>query len=338
MSYNLKNGKSTLNILIIRRDNIGDLLCTTPLLRGLKDQLKVSRLDVVTNAYVAPVLKGSYLINDLHIYHKLKHGQASFLKAILERFQLILNLRKYHYDYILAFDHRALNLTRYLRKTKVLTPKQNWTQGTEVERVWELGQKLGLKGAPGTLELPPHLCLPRFNKKNKQNKQTIGIHISARRLRQQYPAKQWVEVIRKLYELNPKLTFHIFWSPGNTNNPIHPGDDKKAKTLKNTLKSLPVKFIPTPNLESLIDGIQSCDSMIMADGGAMHIAAALDRSIIALFGDSNPQRWRPWRVPHTIIQSNTYDVRDIEVSSIVNAWTMIAKNKANTSNTKLNIK
>ena len=103
-----------MNILIIRRDNIGDLLCTTPLLRGLKDQLKVSRLDVVTNSYVAPVLKGSRLIDQLYIYHKLKHGHTSFLNAASERFRLIFNLRKYHYDYILAFDHRALNLTRYL--------------------------------------------------------------------------------------------------------------------------------------------------------------------------------------------------------------------------------
>ncbi len=57
MSHPFKTGKSILNILIIRRDNIGDLLFTTPLMAGLKEQLKVARLDVVTNAYVAPVLR-----------------------------------------------------------------------------------------------------------------------------------------------------------------------------------------------------------------------------------------------------------------------------------------
>ena len=335
MPHNLKTGKNILNILIIRRDNIGDLLCTTPLLRGLKDQLKVSRLDVVTNAYVAPVLKGSQLIDDLYIYHKLKHGHISFLNAVFERFRLIFNLRKYHYDYILAFDHRALNLTRFLRKNKILNPIKDWTKGTEVERVWELGERLGLKGAPGPLELPPHLCQPSYNRKDNQK---IGIHISARRLRQQYPAKQWIKLIRKLNDLNPKLTFNIFWSPGDSNNPIHPGDDKKAKTLKNALKNLPIKFISTLTLESLIEGIQDCDSMIMADGGAMHIAAALNRPIIALFGDSNPRQWRPHKVPHIIMQEETNDVRDIEVSSIVDAWTIISKSNINTGNKKPNIK
>ena len=323
MTYDLKNGKSTVNILIIRRDNIGDLLCTTPLLRGLKDQLKISRLDLVTNAYVAPILKGSYLIDNLYIYHKIKHGHTSFLKAMLERVRLIFSLRKHHYDYILAFDHRAINLTRYLRKSKIVTPIEDWTKGTEVQRVWELGERLGLKGIPGPLELPPHLYQPSHNKKGKEY---LGIHISARRLRQQYPAKQWIELIHKLNNLNPKITFHVFWSPGDLNNPIHPGDDKKAKILKNALKNLPIKFIPTLTLESLIKGIQTCDSMIMADGGAMHIAAALNLPIIALFGDSDQRRWRPHGVPHIILQENTNDVRDIKATSIVNAWKSIRKN------------
>ena len=304
-----------MNILIIRRDNIGDLLCTTPLLRGLKDQLKVSRLDVVTNSYVAPVLKGSHLIDHLYIYHKLKHGHISFLNAASERFRLIFNLRKNHYDYILAFDHRALNLTRFLRKTKVLTPIQDWADQTEVERAWELGQRLGLIGVPGSLELPLY-----SSSSDIKNTQILGIHISARRVRQQYPITKWIKLIRALYDLDTELTFHIFWSPGDSKSPMHPGDDDKAVILKEELKDLPVIFLPTPTLESLIESIQTCGSMIMADGGAMHIAAALNRPIVALFGDSNPKRWRPWGVPYKILQNNTENVKDIEPSKIINTW------------------
>ena len=304
-----------MNILIIRRDNIGDLLCTTPLLRGLKDQLKVSRLDVVTNSYVAPVLKGSHLIDHLYIYHKLKHGHTSFLKVAFERIRLIFNLRKNHYDYILAFDHRALNLTRFLRKTKVLTPIQDWADQTEVERAWELGQRLGLIGVPGPLELPLY-----SSSSDIKNIQILGIHISARRVRQQYPITKWIKLIRALYDLDTELTFHIFWSPGDSKSPMHPGDDDKAVILKEELKDLPVIFLPTPTLESLIESIQTCGSMIMADGGAMHIAAALNRPIVALFGDSNPKRWRPWGVPYKILQNNTENVKDIEPSKIINTW------------------
>ena len=53
---------------------------------------------------------------------------------------------------------------------------------------------------------------------------------------------------------------------------------------------------------------------------AMHIAAALNRPIVALFGDSNPKRWRPWGVPYKILQNNTENVKDIEPSKIIDAW------------------
>ncbi len=322
MSHPLKTGKSILNILIIRRDNIGDLLCTTPLMVGIKAQLKVARLDVVTNAYVAPILKGHHFIDTLFVYHKLKHGHTSFFKVIVERLKLIFHLRQHHYDYILAFDARALNLTRFLRKTKVLTPMIDWTNQTEVERAWELGQRMGLKGLPGPLTLPLHLYDPSSDKKNSQ---TIGIHISARRIKQQYPISAWATLIRKLHDMDPKLTFHIFWSPGDAKNPMHPGDDEKADMLKDALKELPIQFIPTPNLESLIEALQTCGSMIMADGGAMHMAAALNRPIVALFGDSNVKRWRPWGVPFKIVQSSTQEVKDITTAQIIDAWHHLMK-------------
>jgi ADP-heptose:LPS heptosyltransferase len=65
--------------------------------------------------------------------------------------------------------------------------------------------------------------------------------------------------------------------------------------------------------------------MIMADGGAMHMAAALSRPIVALFGDSNAKRWRPWGIPFKIVQSNTQDVKDITTTQIIDALHYLMK-------------
>ena len=119
----------------------------------------------------------------------------------------------------------------------------------------------------------------------------------------------------------------FFWSPGDSNNPMHPGDDEKAHMLKEALKNIPTVFMPTPDLESLLEGMQTCGSMIMCDGGAMHIAAALNRPIVALFGDSNPKRWRPWRVPFKIVQPHTEEVKDITTSQIIDAWHRLMKSR-----------
>ncbi len=37
------------------------------------------------------------------------------------------------------------------------------------------------------------------------------------------------------------------------------------------------------------------------DSGPMHIAAAMGKPVVAIFGSSNPRRWYPWDVPHRVI-------------------------------------
>ncbi|MBK7766696.1 MAG: hypothetical protein IPI44_11590 [Sulfuritalea sp.] len=60
--------------------------------------------------------------------------------------------------------------------------------------------------------------------------------------------------------------------------------------------------------------------MIYADGGAMHIAAGLRKPIVCLFGNSDATRWRPWHVPHMLLQPLSRDVADICVEEVLAAW------------------
>ena len=46
-------------ILVIRRDNIGDLVCTLPLFRALRRQLPEAHLAALVTSYTAAVLDGN---------------------------------------------------------------------------------------------------------------------------------------------------------------------------------------------------------------------------------------------------------------------------------------
>ncbi|MES2771423.1 MAG: glycosyltransferase family 9 protein [Pseudomonadota bacterium] len=60
-------------ILVIRRDNIGDLVCTTPLFSALRKHFPKAHLAALVNSYNAPVLRGNPDLDRVHIYRKAKH-------------------------------------------------------------------------------------------------------------------------------------------------------------------------------------------------------------------------------------------------------------------------
>lgn len=105
----------------------------------------------------------------------------------------------------------------------------------------------------------------------------------------------------------------LFWSPGDENDPRHPGDDKKATTIIDQCLGLPLLAYPTRKLEELIGGLSNCQAMFCSDGGAMHIGAALGLPIVCLFGDSNASNWYPWGVQHQVLQPESRNVCDVSV-------------------------
>jgi len=77
--------------------------------------------------------------------------------------------------------------------------------------------------------------------------------------------------------------------------------------------------IPTRTLEELIGAMALCGQVVTSDGGAMHIAAGLGKSIVALFGDSDPVCWAPWQVPHIILSAPDQNVVSIATLEVFQA-------------------
>ena len=63
--------------------------------------------------------------------------------------------------------------------------------------------------------------------------------------------------------------------------------------------------MPTKNLTELIASLSLCDVFIGTDGGAMHLAVALNKKVLALF-ENKPDKlnhWYPWQVVNQVVHS-----------------------------------
>ena len=310
-------------ILIVRRDNIGDLACTTPLLEALRAQLPRAWLAALVTTYNAEVLARNPALDEIFVYEKLKHRSSGLIAHLRSRIGQMSRLRRRKLDCVLvpAPAPQSLKIARSLRPGQVIAAPVTFpARMHEVERTFALGRSLGVTGTPGPLRIFPDA------KEVLELKQRIGagpftaVHISARRPAQRWPLDRYAALAARLSKQGPVL---LLWAPGSNDNPRHPGDDEPAAEIlriATSQASAPVIPLATPNLKALIAALSLADRVVCPDGGAMHLAAALGKPVVALFGDSPVERWRPWGVAHRVVRPASGNLADLPLEPVLEAF------------------
>lgn len=331
--------------LIICRDNIGDTIITTPLIRSISEELNFD-VDVLANSYNAAVLDGNSNIKNIYTYKKTHHRGAgeSVAKIILSRLALMVKLRRKHYDVVFIakgrWDKRVLRWVPLIRPLKVialglsqhrlitdLVIAPEPSNEHCVERMHRLLEPYDAKEAPGPLEIkadPQRVLATREKYGISESLPVFALHISSRKVRQRWSAENFAALAHHIVAMTP-CQLMLLWSPGDEHNPRHPGDDAKAEKVMSLCADLPITAVPTHQLEEMIAATQLCDFIVCSDGGAMHVAAALNKPIIALFGNSDATSWAPWAVPHKIIQKSDQNVMSISVDEVFDEVCQLVK-------------
>ncbi len=321
-------------ILVIRRDNIGDLVCTTPLLHALRRQLPLARIECLATRYNEAVLQNHPDIDALHAYTKAKHRSTgeSLAGIYWQRLRMVAALRRQRFDWVIlpgGGSASALRFAHWVAGKKILVrDEQDSAAGPhEVEQCCHLLARMGLEyetpatrivaNAAGVLLVRGRVAaatafVPR---------RLIGLHLSARKPSQRWPAASFVELARRL--ATPDTAFMLLWAPGSADNARHPGDDEKAARVLELAAGLPLVAVPTRRLEELISALSVCDALICGDGGAMHVAAGLGKRVVCLFGQSTAARWHPWGAPYELLQMPSMRVKDISVDAVARACTTL---------------
>lgn len=302
-----------IKILVIRRDNIGDLLCTTPLLSALRRRYPAAHIAILANNYNAPVLDRNPDIDMVYAYTKAKHADSPRWISLWREWRLYRALRRERFDLVIHANPvphpRTARLVRYLnipyqigvddgtRSYNLALMPEAIPPAHHVRQVYALLAPLGIKGEPGSLTLIPPA--PAHRRAPDHAAPIVGIHLSTRKPCNRWPLDYYRRLIEELLGLG--LEVALFWSPGSQRNRHHPGDDEMAQTLIGSFHRR-IHAEPTTTLPSLIEGIAGVNLMICPDGGALHIAAALKIPTVALYGCTDSATWAPWGVDHETLR------------------------------------
>jgi len=335
-------------VLFIRRDNIGDLICTTPAIHALREKFPAAKIGVLVNSYNADAVAGNPDVDEVYVYEKAKHaeGKNRFL-VWLGNLKLLLKIRGERYDVAIGCGSYSPSLARYTFLTGAKNRIGYVRSGDrsisynipiseprepihEVVATFKLLEPLGISGEPSNLVL-----LPSADEKEKILKFLfphptshipppvfVAMHISSRKENNRWPTDRFIELgneLIKRYNIMPL----ILWAPGSSKNPFHPGDDEKAEAIADKMRG--AVLYKTTRLRELIAAISLCRLVICCDGGAMHIAAALGKPILTVWGSTDKRRWIPWQVDNMILQKGKR-ADEVTIGEALSAFEKLWKN------------
>ncbi|CAI2468905.1 Lipopolysaccharide core heptosyltransferase rfaQ [Serratia ficaria] len=327
------------NILIIRRDNIGDLVCTTPLIEGVKIAYPDAKLYLLINKVSQDVVKNNPHLEKVFVYKKAKHKakNETTLGVYFERLMIFLRLRKIKFDAVILANPVPCKYSLRLAKmagarhiigadlgtAEIHQPfrREDFSGKHQVERTYSYLSAITDRPIP----IPPVrvFLTPEERQQAEQRLQKLlppvsrvcAVHISSRSPKRRWPIERYAEIINRLVA-DPDTGVLIFWSPQGTLAPDDIGDQRRAEQLLAQCRNARVALYPTASVRELLAGFDLCDKVLCSDGGQMHLAAALNKDMVVFFGDTNKNAWHPWSGRYHILQSESGDCVDVSIDEV----------------------
>lgn len=315
-------------ILVIKLRHHGDVLLTTAVYKALKDALPHAEVDALVYKETLPLLRNNPHLHDTLVIDRGLKGWAR-IKAELG---LILRVRRGRYDAVIhltdqwsgaliaawskapirvqmAFAKRDTPLWHACFTHKVTPPPRGQAHAVELNLL--ALQPLGLKDAaagarpmlvPGQAELDKARGL--LHEAGIRGAFVL-IHPAARWPFKCWEDEQFAQVIAHL--MGKGLHVVLTCSP----DPVELAMTRRIETLARDLVdeqglSVLVNWGGHMSLPLLAALLQLSTYYVGVDSAPMHMAAALDKPQVALFGPSWVNEWRPYSNHATVIWAGDY--------------------------------
>jgi heptosyltransferase-2 len=283
-------------ILLIRFSSIGDVVLTTPVITSLRACFPDAEIHFLTKAAIAPLLDHHPGLSKLHRFEGDLGATLRQLRA--ERFDLVLDLHNSLRSRILRLrlGVRSVAYRKGSLRTRLFT---RWRIGSVerihvVERYEETLKRIGCAatGKPSELHLPAEA----LDKARRRIDDALGsITPIAANLGGKFATKKWI----------PELWAQLLNQLGRP--VVLLGADTEVAEAALIQSHLKVPFLNAVNNTPLVESaalVAACGLVITHDSGLMHVAAALGKPIVSIWGHSVPSfGFTPWKTNAAIVET-----------------------------------
>jgi len=129
---------------------------------------------------------------------------------------------------------------------------------------------------------------------NTDSSRWIMLQPGARWLNKRWPADNFAELVRKLSVARPDFRFAILGGEA---------DRELGATIARAEASRCLDLTGKISLPEMVEWIRLSELMISNDTGPMHVAAALAKPVVAIFGPTEPRRTGPYGQLENVVQT-----------------------------------
>lgn len=279
--------------LILRFSSIGDIVLTTPVIRCIKTQYPDAEVHFATKKQFKVLVENNPYIDK---YHLLEKPLNQFIKTLQsEDYDYVIDLHNNLRTSIIklrlgkkSFSFDKLNFKKWL----LVNLKINQMPDVHiVDRYLETVKSLGIKNDLKGLDY----FIPEKDKV-QINESYVAYAIGGQHITKKLPTSRIIEVCQK-------IDGKIMLLGGKEDSPA-------ADEIKKSLGDKIINACGKYNLNQSASLVQQAEYIITHDTGLMHIASALKKKVISIWGNTVPEfGMYPYLTEFNIIENKELSCR-----------------------------
>lgn len=297
------------NILLLKPSSLGDVVQALPVLRMLKRHYPGSRIYWWIASELSTLLEDDPDLAGLYVFARKQWTHPGFW---WDTWRSVLRMRQQEFDWVIDLQSLARSaLIAWLAQGKLTVGLADPREGAEAfydlaiprprQRRHAIDWYLQVLTA---LEVPtrwdfewlpsrPQVSQAIAEKCPNHDLTWIAVHPGARWPTKRWPLEHYTQLLTQLARRYDRLRFLILG---------HGSGENAGPRLSQAAPGRCVDLTGRTSLPELIEWLRLSRLLITNDTGPMHLAVALRKPVVALFGPTDPQRTGPYGQPDGVLR------------------------------------
>ena len=288
-------------ILILKLGSLGDIIHTLPLVNALRREYPDTHIGWAIEKRFSGLIKNHPSVDEVILFER----ERSSFKSILPFIGLIRKIRARKYELIIDLQgnlkggiitllsgcHRRLGFKRGSSRVEAIsTFFTNWKVGEEgshiIERNLGFARELETEIGDISFQVPVEESARRYTddflkSRSIYDKRIVIMHPYVTWETKKWPVENYAYLSQRITEKFPDTAIVITAGPG------------EEKLVEKYCAGGTV-IADGMNLSQLIALLDRCELFIGSDTGPLHLAVALGKRVIGLYGPTDPERNGPY--------------------------------------------